>query len=521
MSEDKGFRLNALDRAIGWFAPQTAGRRAMARMMLGTLEKRSLQSGYEGASTGRRSGNWQPRVSSADREIRHGGPMLRRRLHDLARNAPFAAEAITAWTDYLVGAGIEPRAKTGDPSLDDRINKLWAEWSPHADSSGPWGFHGLIALAVRSMVEGGDVFLRRRARSPEDDLPVPLQIQLYEAEHLDESRMTFLTGAGGMQTRYGIEYDALDRRSAYWLFREHPGDAGVLRSLESVRVPARFVAHLYRRDRVQQRGVPWGAAVVQKLYELDSWAEADLTRKKIEACMVAFVSNADAGDEALTPGKVNNASPYATDVNGALIEEFEPGLIAYLNGNKRVDFVKPENAGGVAEWNRVQQHAIAAGWGMPYEVLTGDLSQVNYSSIRTGMIKFRQRVDRYQWQIVIPIACQRIWDWFVEAAFDAGKLPVPRAAVEWAPPKYEEVDREKELRADLMEIRSGITTLPAVIAKRGYDWKEIFAEHAEWRALAKELGLVLEADPAQVSGAGVTQAPAMESEPPVDPGEDE
>jgi hypothetical protein len=30
---------------------------------------------------------------------------------------------------------------------------------------------------------------------------------------------------------------------------------------------------------------------------------------------------------------------------------------------------------------------------VPYELLTGDLSQVNYSSIRAGLVEFRRQID--------------------------------------------------------------------------------------------------------------------------------
>lgn len=511
---DRRIELNLFDSVLAQFAPRAALRRVQARIALDQFAKRSMASGYEAAGLGRRSSAWRPRSTSADVEISAAGPRLRARMRDLVRNAPFAAEAVTAWTDYLVGAGIEPRAKTGDAKLDDRLNGLWADWAPQADADGAGGFHALISLAVRQMIEGGDCFLRRRGRRAEDGLAVPFQVQLYEAEHLDETKMTF-TSLNGFKTNRGIEYDAAGRRTAYHLYKDHPGEIGVMRTLEASRVPAEFVAHLYRRDRVQQRGVPWGASVVHKLKELDDWHEAELVRKKIEACAVAFVVNPDAGDEPLTPGALDAAgSPYAVDANGTLVEQFEPGLIAYLNGGKDVRFNDPKSTGGVGEWNAVQQHAIAAGWGMPYEILTGDLSRVNYSSIRTGLIKFRQRAERYQWHVVIPIACQRIWDWFTEAAYANKLIDKPTARVEWSPPRVEEVDRTKEALADLAELRAGTTSLQQVISRKGYNWKELLDEVAEAKAYADSLGLTLEFDPSKISGAGQLQGAGATDAPP-------
>ena len=61
---------------------------------------------------------------------------------------------------------------------------------------------------------------------------------------------------------------------------------------------------------------------------------------------------------------------------------------------------------------------------MPYELLTGDLSQVNYSSIRAGLVEFR-RTDRRRAMadLFIPMFCQPVWDWFTAQAWAAGRLP--------------------------------------------------------------------------------------------------
>ena len=68
-------------------------------------------------------------------------------------------------------------AATGTDALDNRINELWEAWAARSDADGLADFHGLTTLAMREMIEGGDVFLRRRIRRTEDKLPVPLQLQ--------------------------------------------------------------------------------------------------------------------------------------------------------------------------------------------------------------------------------------------------------------------------------------------------------------------------------------------------------
>jgi hypothetical protein len=124
----------------------------------------------------------------------------------------------------------------------------------------------------------------------EDGLPVPFQLQVLEPDHLDNGKTEDM--ADGGYILQGIEFDALGRRRAYWLFPVHPGETRG-RSLASRPVPARQVLHLFERLRPGQvRGVPWFAPVILKLRDLDDYDDAELMRKKIEACFAAFVTGA-------------------------------------------------------------------------------------------------------------------------------------------------------------------------------------------------------------------------------------
>jgi len=482
-----------IDRAVAVIAPRAAVKRLIARQAFDDLTKRA----YDGAAAGRRTDGWRSAGASADAEIASAGAVLRNRMRDLVRNNPHAAKAVSAWVSNIVGSGICPRAASGDETLNKTIDDLFGRWSSVCDADGRSDFHGLTTLAVSGMVEAGDIFARRRIRRASDGLPVPLQIQINEADHLDESKID--GRADGSRTVRGIEYDPLGRRVGYWLFPDHPGDIAVplSRGFASVRVPADGVVHLFKRDRVQQRGVPWGAPVMRALRDLDDWTNAELVRKKTEACLVGIVTGGDDADQGVAPSVV--------DSDGKTIEQFEPGLIAYARGAKDIKFNQPAATAGVSEWLRAQLHIIAAGFRLPYELLTGDLSQVNYSSIRAGIVEFRRIVEAIQWQIVIPMFCQPIWDWFIEAAYVAGLVPVPKIAVNWSPPRFEYLNPLDDARADLMMLRMGATSLPRVIGRQGEDLDDILAEIAATNAKLDELGIVLDSDPRKVTQQGLYQ----------------
>jgi lambda family phage portal protein len=354
---------NWFDRAIAFAAPRTAARRVLARQSFELLAR-----GYEGAARGRRTDGWRTPGSSANAEIGAAGALLRDRMRDLVRNNPHAAKAVSVLVNNIVGAGVMPRAASGDEALDRKVNALFSTWSRVCDADGQLDFYGMQTLICREMIEAGEVLVRRRARRPIDGLPVPMQLQVLEADFLDASK----TDVGGTaRTVQGIEFDPLGKRRAYWLYTEHPGDAyGALRGgIESRAVPASEIAHVYEKQRTQARGVPWGAPVIRSLRDLDDYEVAEIVRKKTEACVTAIVFGDDESQQGIAPSVV--------DADGNRVEQFEPGLIAYARGGKDIRFNQPAATGGYGEYKRASLHTVSAGFRVPYELLTGDLSQVN------------------------------------------------------------------------------------------------------------------------------------------------
>jgi lambda family phage portal protein len=471
--------MNWLDRSIGAVAPCAGLRRARQRHMIDVLAR-----AYEGARTGRRAEGWVAAGTGANAEIAPALGRLRDRSRDLVRNHPYAAKAVTALVSNMVGTGLLPRAKAADPEVAALADRLWLEFAAAADADGLTDFAVPQALIVRSLVESGEVLVRLRERRSEDGLRVPLQLQVLEADHLDSGRQGELAGGGFILQ--GIEFDALVRRRAYWLYPSHPGDGRG--SLVSQPVPADRVLNLFERLRPGQvRGVPWFAPVMLKLRDLDAYDEAELVRKKIEACFAAFVTGVQ-DEETLGRARIEPC--------GDRVETFEPGMIEYLEPGKDVRFASPAASGGYAEYMRMQLHAVAAGVGLTYELLTGDLSQVNYSSIRAGLIEFRRRMEALQWQLLVPGLCQPVWRRFVATAQAAGALPDVPINAERTALRFEAVDPMKDIQADILAVRAGVMTLKEAIARQGYEPAQVLAEIAAINAELEALGITLDTTPA-------------------------
>jgi lambda family phage portal protein len=490
MSTGEGLKPNGLDRVLMAVAPKWALSRMRARAATLTMVRH-----YEAAASGRRTQNWQRRSSDANTAAGGALGTLRAHSRDLTRNNAWARNGLRVITRNTVGWGILP--KTVGMSRPDELRAAWDRWagSTQCDAAGRLNFSGLEKLIVRSTVEGGEVLVRRRWRRPSDGLAIPLQLQVLEPDYLDTARHGML-GASGGPIIHGVEFDAIGRRVAYWLFDNHPG-SDLLTTYTSRRIPASEILHVFDLERAgQERGVPWFAAAIVNLKDFDEFEDATLMRQKIAACFAAFVTDLDGGGGA-TLGEPDSADP--------LIETLEPGMIQRLPLGKDVRFANPPTTTEDGFSSRTLRR-IAAAIGVTYEDLTGDYSQVNFSSARMSRMAHWGNVYDWQWNLLIPQFCDPAWAWAMEAAATAGLVDQSEApTAEWTPQPMPMTEPDREARANVVMIRSGQKTLSQVIREQGGDPDAQLEEYAADMAKLDEKGIWLDSDVRRVSQAGLTQ----------------
>ncbi len=476
---------------------------------------------YDGTGTGRRALAWQVGNPGAVAALAYSQNELRAKSRDLVRRNAWAAAGVEAFVSNAIGTGIKPQSMVLDLEQRESIHALWRDWCEDADAAGRTDFYGLQALACRAMVEGGEALVRLRYRRPEDGLAVGLQLQVLEPEHLPLTLNT--ETPSGNAIRAGIEFDRLGRRVAYHLYRSHPGDGALAPmsgagGMDTVRVPAEEIVHLFRPLRPGQiRGEPWLARALVKLNELDQYDDAELVRKKTAAMFAGFITRVSPEDNLMGEG--------LADAGGAAIAGLEPGTLQILEPGEDVKFSQPADVGAsYSEFLRMQFRAVAAAMGITYEMLTGDLTQVNYSSIRAGLLEFRRRCEAIQHGVIVHQLCRPIWQAWMDQAVLEGSLPLPgysrrrrvHQAVKWIPQGWQWVDPKKEFDAMLTAIRAGLMSRSEAISAFGYDAEDIDREIAADNRRADALGLVLDSDPRHEKAAP-PRAPV--NAPPQDPQE--
>jgi lambda family phage portal protein len=452
---------NFIDRIIGAFNPVAGVRRHMAREVLGRA--------YEAAS---KKDGWKPRRPGASANTDHqmDAATIRIRARALVQNVPYIARGLGSLTANVIGTGFTPRSLAKNA---ETIDQLWDDWTKVADADGRLDLYGIQAAAHRAMEQDGECLIRLRQRRPEDRLPVPLQIQLLEIDWLDSSKNGKV---GGNIITNGIEYDSLGAVVAYWLFDQHPGETNSLRTARSSShaVPAASIIHLYNPERPGQgRGISRLAPVIARVRDLTVYEDAELARKNLETRLSVLASGDPASMGNFGPDDTRTEDQIRKDGN---LGSLGGGNIVQVPSGLNMTVVEPKAAPGYVEYVKQQLHIIAAGIGITYEMLTGDVREVNFSSARVALLEFRRNAEQLQWLVIIPRLCNPLWAAFIDAAELAGKIPRADYACDWSTPKWSYVNPVQDVAADLDEIGGGLSSFSEKLRQRGYKPDMVFKE---------------------------------------------
>lgn len=478
---------NFLDAAIEWLNPTRGLARQTARAKIESIKR--VQALYDGATTGRRSYGWRVAGTDANTEIAGARVRLRNISRDMVRNNPVANRAVQIIKQNVVGAGIIPSVRSTSKARQARIQKLIQRHheTTAIDVLGRLNLYGIQSQVMGGVVEGGEMLVRRHW-SNDRRLALPFQVRVLEPDYLDSTVDGML--ANGNIARHGIECDKSGRRVAYHLYDEHPGSMWSF-SQKTTRVPAADIIHVYRADRGgQERGVTWFHAVVLRMRDLADFIEAQLMRQKIAACYAAFVTSD--GDPSIQAMGLNGQRDERT---GLPLETMSPGIIEYLRPGEKVEFGSPPMVGDFDPYVRATLREIATGIGITYESLTGDLSQVNYSSGRMGWIEFQRSIDDWRWNMLIPHLCGRMAEW----TLDAVGIMAPGGigdtdVIGWTPPRREMLNPKEEVPTARDTIRSGLNSWQDEVRTLGRDPQIVAQEIAEDQKLFDGLGIKLDSD---------------------------
>ena len=458
-------------------------------------------SDYEGSGTGRRMYRWGLSTAGPNTTLFSSLGSLRSRSRELSRNDPQISGALDCLVSNIVGMGISPRWQLSNSKLKKALQQLWSDWTQEADADGLFDFYGLQALIARSIIESGEVFIRFCPKRPGSGLEVPLQLQVLESDHLDETYNTI--APNGNEIRMGIEFDKTGQRKAYWMYREHPGESfmTIQNQFDRVRIPATEILHSFQPLRPgQQRGRPWLTSLILTMHDLNQFNDAELTRKKTAAMFGGFVTQPPEEDF-MSPQFGEKKEKDETDTP---VYNMQPGTFTTLAPGHSVTFSEPADVGGNYDcFVKHQERRVSRGLGgLTYEKFTGDLSGVNYSSIRAGNLEFQRQCKQFIFNVMAYQICRPVARYWLSqvalsnAIFLPGYAKDPKSymRIKWTIDGWPWVDPLKDLKASNGLVRSGFSSRTQEVAERGLDVEALEDEIMADNERADAAGLVFDSD---------------------------
>lgn len=491
--------FNPIDSLISFFSPRAGYERAVYRDAM--MEKR----GYAAAQFGRRNSGWTASGSSANAEARLAFAVLRDRARAWVRDGWAGQRILDVITSHVVGTGIMTVPNTGSDRADNRYKLAREQWEETSDIEGVMDYGGQQALLLRSMIEGGDSvlrFVRQQYTSARE--PVPFRLKALEGDHIDVTQDSRI----GQGVRLGVSLGDWDERKGLYLYKYHPGEMTVSNFLSSDLVPYDELCHLYRPLRLGQlRGITWFAPILLPGKDIQDLMEAAIIQSRTQASFAGFLKRA-AG--VVSPFETKNVD--AKSGRTQKVTTIQPGQIQDI-GESEITFATPSGQSVFGEAFKWGLRALAAGAGITYDQLTGDLTQANYSSLRAGKIEFRRLVEQLQWQMMVPMVCRRIDRAFENYAILSGHIPDRRDGyrVDHIMPAIEPIDPLKDLEADILAVRSGRLSPQEFISAWGRDWRKVVEDFDSFFSFADDVGIVLDIDPRRPKNGG--SAPQPQNQP--------
>ncbi len=436
---------------------------------------------FDAAGSGRR---WEgtPSFGTHGAETLAAGPVLRQRARHAVANNPHAAAAVEALVTGLVGTGITPASRHPEATARKAIGETFMQWGERADADGLTDIFGLQAAIAKALIVDGEAF----AHLPFTDRG--FAVRMVPAEFVDESLSRELGGDARIVA--GIEFAADGRRVAYWVRPAVPTDIFAT-AREPIRIPADEMLHVFSPIGAGQvRGVSWLTPVLLKLSEIDQLSDALLVGAKTAAMFAGFLKDVN--------GTTTGDSVFEGIQAGSILETgLEPGTLKFLPAGFDISFATPQQAQQTVDFMSAELRAVASGLGVPAHLVSGDLRDANYSSLRASMVAFRQRMERLQNHVLIPQFVRPVFERAVTAAVLSGQLAAPDfegapeqwLSAEFFPPRPPWVDPLKDAQAVQAMIDAKLMSRRQAIAELGWNIEAVDEEIAADRTREAALGL--------------------------------
>jgi len=486
--------MNIIDKTIGYFNPQKALEREVARTKL-----QFFNSGYSagGASLIKKSlRGWNDTSESPYKDIDENLSVLRSRSRQLAMNAPIATSAIKTNRTNVVGQGLKLKSRIDFARLGisqefadewekktEREFNLWAK-SKWCDATRLNNFYELQQIALMSWLMNGDGWALIKQQNITRFMPYSLCVHLIEADRVSTPEKGLQGGLllsdkgirkadNGNIIYNGVEINDNGSVVAYWICNSYPNDNNVIEK-KWIRIEAfgqktgnPNVLQLMESERCEQyRGVPYLAPVIESLKQISRYTEAELTAAVVTAFFTAFIKqegsrNEFTWDQSIPQEqRVDDVDPNTYELGSGTINILGPGEDVVIADPKRP-------ASGFDPFVRSILKMVGAALEIPFELLIKSF-EASYSASRAALLEaWKAFKMRRTW--FADDFCQPIYEIWLSEAVARGRIIAPGffndpaiknawCGSEWIGPSQGQINPVQEVNAAILKVNNGFST---------------------------------------------------------------
>lgn len=462
--------------------------------------------GFAGGQVSRLTASLAAWSGSVNADLDASLVVMRARARALAQSNEYGRRFLSQVASNVVGrAGpkLQVRAyqsqrdpATGAPVLDvaanDAVEIHYARWCEHADIGGRMSFAQLLRVVAKSVARDGEALVRPiRDRK----LPYGMALQLLEADRIDETLNMRLSN--GNAIRQGVEIDSVCRAVAVWVKTKHPGETygGGTRDVE--RIPMGDIYHVFLPERAEQvRGYSWFHAILLRAAQLHGYNEAAVLAARIGASKIAALERAEEAPDVV-------ATMADGQIGGAMQMNVEAGELFELPPGYKLSSWNPDYPHANYEsFVKTALRGIASGLDVATHNLSGDMTDVNYSSARIAELGEREIWMMLQDWLIGSLIKPIYLEWLNIALLrgditfeQSGKaLPVDKyakfaTASRFQGRRWRWVDPSKEVDANTQGVALGITSRTRIAAEQGDDFDDVLDELKQEQAALDAAGL--------------------------------
>lgn len=417
------------------------------------------------------------------------------RMRDLAvRSTLFQAMLVALKTNIVGEVGAQPTfSNVRSKARRDQLLAIWRDWARDPTTAGKLTWPQLLQSIVYSRFVDGRAFVLKRYHTDYNFgyAVTPLARDWLADWHMLHVGMIEFAGdkkevtAGIARAKSGrVEgYVFYDKLSPQDITKEQAKSSlslGVLRAGSRVFIPQNNVCDYYTPEHASDYlGIP--TRLIGLLESLEQVGDLDARTVDLMNASVmrmGFIKkNPDASLESSIPVPSDESDDdYEPPV------EFENNEIEELPaGYDFTPYEAKQPTGDMVEYRKKIIENAAAGQGFDYSTMAGDLTQVNYSSIRHGALNVRNyyimRQQELEECVCRPILSSLL-DWLTlrgDIKLSAADLHAAKNT-EWRHRTWAWIDPLKDAKAIEVMLSNGLTSPQRVCSEAGTDWEQIVNE---------------------------------------------